>query len=69
VIGQRRVSALLRPIEVLVDARLVAPAPDAFVSVPGARRYHRAACPLVSNKTVIPVVPGDADQPCGVCAP
>jgi hypothetical protein len=69
VIGQRRVGALLRPAEVLLDARRVAPAPDALVSVPGARRYHRAACPLVSNKTVVPVALSDQRQPCGVCAP
>ena len=68
VIGQRRVGALLRPTQVLLDARRVAPAPDALVSVPGGRRYHRAACPLVSNKTVVPAVLGDGRRPCGVCA-
>jgi hypothetical protein len=68
-IGKRRVGALLRPTEVLLHARRVTPAPDALVTVPGARRYHRASCPLVSNKTVVPVVPGDGGPPCGVCAP
>jgi hypothetical protein len=43
-------------------------APYQLVRVPGTRRIHDPACPLVAGKEVEPAAPG-AGEPCGVCTP
>lgn len=45
-----------------------ATAPIHAVRVPGTRRVHAPACPLVAGKEIELVAPGSG-EPCGVCTP
>jgi hypothetical protein len=75
-VGERRVSlvslepavpepAPVRPSPVKRSTRT---APSLFVRVPGTRRLHDRACPLVAGKEVEPAAL-DTGEPCGVCTP
>lgn len=73
-VGARRVSLIaLEPPSAPAAAR-PRPAPRArtepirTVQVPGTRRVHDPACPLISGKEYEPIAPGSG-QPCGVCTP
>lgn len=72
-VGARRVSlvALELPEPERASSRSrpaprAATAPIHAVRVPGTRRVHDLACPLISGKEIEPVAPGSG-EPCGVC--